>query len=159
MNHCISIGDEVDFVKLGTAIQLFVLVFLVVSFYAIYSTFPTMAGIGMWLMLILFPVGSCAVAVLVSEGMTEWTRPVTWGLFKRTVDSNQFNRVLQYQEKEMEVVIRGTATQTFAEACLAEPKVQKILTGTWVITDELGNDISHQQLQNFDGIAFLKMVQ
>ncbi|MHA2140301.1 MAG: hypothetical protein ACXADC_05295 [Candidatus Thorarchaeota archaeon] len=145
--------------KVGLARYLAVIlvVFLAVMFVLIYSMFPSMAGIGMWLLLVLFPVGACTVVVATSYGMTESTIPVTWRLFKRPRDfSSSVQRVLKNRDSGEEILLTGVEETTFGEAFRASKRFHgSVNESVWWIEDGEGNNITDRPLHTHDDIAFL----
>jgi hypothetical protein len=126
-------------------------------FALIYSMFPNMAGIGVWLLLVLFPVGACTVVVATSYGMTESTIPVTWRLFKRPRDfSKSVQRLLKNRETGEEILLTGGSETTFGEAFRASGKlVAPMNESAWWIEDRERNNITDRPLHTHNDIAFL----
>ncbi len=144
-------------VGLARYLAVFVIVLLAVMFALIYSMFPNMAGIGMWLLLVLFPVSACMVVVATSYGMTESTTPVTWHLFKRPRDfSKTVQRLLRNRETGEEFLLSGGSETTFGEAFRGSKGFDAPMEeSVWWIEDGEGNNITDRPLHTHDDIAFL----
>lgn len=153
--YCTGVVD----IAVGLARYLAVLVvaFLAVMFWLIYSMFPTMAGIGMWLLLVLFPVSACTVVLATSYGMTQATIPVTWRLFGRPRDfSNDVQRIVRFRDTNQDVLVRGSSETTWGEAFRSSSGFYAARDKpVWWIIDERGNNITDRPLHTHNDIAFL----